>query len=54
MQDTMIQGLLHKFNDRGISYSISKCHVLYEKQLQLTNYKTQKNDKTSESSFGLI
>ncbi len=35
MQDAMIHGLMHKFNDRGISYSIDKCHLIYEKSLKM-------------------
>ena len=35
MQDNLIQGLIHKFNARGISYSIDKCYMIYDKSLKM-------------------
>ena len=51
MQDNMIQGLMHKFNNRGISYSIDKCHLIYEKSLQS---KQETRGFNVQSNFGLI
>lgn len=45
MQDSMIQGLIHKFNERGISYSIDKCHMIYDKSLKLANLTKQDTTK---------
>jgi len=50
MQDSMIQGLMHKFNNRSISYSIDKCHLIYEKTLQTKEHTTN----YPGSNFGLI
>ena len=50
MQDSMIQGLMHKFNNRSISYSIDKCHLLYDKILRATPLPTL----SPNSNFGLI
>lgn len=35
MQDSIIEQLMHKFNNRSISYSIDKCHLLYDKMLKI-------------------
>jgi hypothetical protein len=51
MQDTMISGLMHKFNNRGISYSIDKCHLIYEKSLQMAG---KSFTPSASGSIGLI
>lgn len=59
MQDNMISSLIHRFNDRSISYSIDKCHLIYEKSLRMIE--TQYQDITKKggninmvNTFGLI
>jgi len=43
---------MHKFNNRGISYSIDKCHLIYEKSLKIA--KVTKDTTSSFKELGLI
>jgi hypothetical protein len=34
MQDSLIAGIINKIQSKGISYSIDKCHIIYERALE--------------------